>query len=262
MQRGEAQSRLSPTMAGSPTSIRHVRPVRPLLFTARDPEWDMSESHRHKRLCELLYQLLRACLGDEACVGSDQFVYYDASSSRKKCSPDGFVKLGVPAEPIFVWKVWEKGAPELCVEILSPSDTEEKLTLPQKLSRFHTMGVSEVVTFDVDADVGQRIRAWDRIEGDLVERVVEDERTPCRTLGLWFVVAPYVDEERFAVDNLASALRLSRDAQGTDLVLAPDESARLKTRNEKARADQAEQARASTEVENERLRAELARRTP
>ncbi len=83
-----------------------------------------------------------------------------------------------------------------CVEILSPSDTEEKLTLPEKLRRFHTMGVSEVITFDVDADIGTRIRAWDLVQGDLVERVVAGERTPCLTLGLWFVVAPYEDERR------------------------------------------------------------------
>ena len=223
----------------------------------------MSESHRHKRLCELLYQLLRASVDDRSCVGSDQFVYYDASSSRKKCAPDGFVKLDVPAESIYVWKVWEKGAPELCVEILSPSDTEEKLTLPQKLDRFHTIGVSEVVTLDVDAKVGQRIRAWDRIEGDLVERVVEGERTPCRTLGLWFVVAPYEAEGRSPVDRLPAALRLSRDAQGTDLVLSPDEVDRLEVKKHKALAEQAktlaEQAKALAEQEKARAEQEALR---
>ncbi len=233
----------------------------------------MSESLRHKRLCELLYQLLCAAVDDQACVGSDQFVYYDASSPKKKCSPDAFVKLKVPAELFEVWKVWKKGAPELCVEILSPSDTEEKLTLPEKLRRFHTMGVSEVLAFDVDADVGTKIRAWDLVQGDLVERMVEGERTPCLTLGLWFVVAPYEDECR-PVNSLPAALRLSRDAEGKELLLAPDEKARLEAHREKARAEQEKTraARAEVEVEQEktratraeaeieRLRAELARR--
>ncbi len=226
----------------------------------------MSESLRHKRLCELLYQLLCAAVDGKTCVGSDQFVYYDASSPKKKCSPDGFVKLGVPAELFEVWKVWKKGAPELCVEILSPSDTEEKLTLPEKLRRFHTMGVSEVLTFNVDADIGTRIRAWDLVQGDLVERVVAGERTPCLTLGLWFVVAPYEDE-RHPVNSLPAALRLSRDPEGKELLLTADEQARLEAHREKARATRAEaeveqeKTRAArAEAEIERLRAELARR--
>ncbi len=183
--------------------------------------------------------------------------------------PDGFVKLGIFAEATSVWKVWERGAPELCVEILSPSDTEEKLTLPEKLARFHTMGVSEVVTFDVDAKVGQRIRAWERVEGDLVERVVEGERTLCRTLGLWFVVAPYELDSLSMADRLPAALRLSRDARGTELVLSPYDAREERVRIEKARAEQekahAEQEgiRASlAEAEILRLRAELARRIP
>ncbi len=190
----------------------------------------MSESHRHKRLCELLYQILRAALGDEASVGADQFVYFDASSAQRKCSPDSFVKLAVPAESIEVWKTWEKGVPELCVEILSPSDdpgksptgdTKEKLTLPEKLRRFHTMGVKEIITFDVDAPAGSRIRAWDLIHGDLIERAVENERTRCFTLGSgahgeprWFVVAPYEAEGRAAVDRLEAALRLAEEVSG------------------------------------------------
>ncbi|MBL0196751.1 MAG: hypothetical protein IPQ09_21510 [Myxococcales bacterium] len=44
------------------------------------------------------------------------------------------MKLGVPGESITSWKTWQKGAPELCVEILSPSDTEEKLTLRRSSS--------------------------------------------------------------------------------------------------------------------------------
>ena len=64
----------------------------------------MSESHRHGRLCELLYQLLRAAAGDGASVGADQFVYFNAADPRRKCAPDAFVKLGVPAFSIDTWK--------------------------------------------------------------------------------------------------------------------------------------------------------------
>lgn len=98
--------------------------------------------------------------------------------------------LGVPQAPIPSWKTWERGKPNLCVEILSPSDTEAKLPLQEKLARFHAIGVDEVVVFDSDADSGKRIRAWDLLSGDLVERIVENDITPCRALRLWFVSAP------------------------------------------------------------------------
>ena len=35
---------------------------------------------------------------------------------------------------------------------------------------------------------------WDRVEGDLVERLVEGDSTPCLTLGLVWVVRPVEDE--------------------------------------------------------------------
>ncbi|HQY65539.1 MAG: Uma2 family endonuclease [Myxococcales bacterium] len=232
--------------------VTYVRAIRPLHFPDSDPEWEMSESHRHKRLCELLYQVLAAVLpGDHASIGADQFVYFDPLDPRRKCAPDGFVKLGVPGESITSWKTWQKGAPELCVEILSPSDTEEKLTLPQKLERFAAMGVLEVVTFDVDAKIGERIRAWESVRGDLVERVVLNERTYSVVLGKWFVVAPYLAEGRPALQRLDAALRLAEDAEGRTLVPTPDELERARAEEERARAEE-ERARA----EEERARAE------
>lgn len=244
--------------------IRYVRPIEPLHFPSSDPEWEMSESHRHGRLCELLYDLLRRALPDEeACLGTDQFVYFDASNARKKCAPDAFVKLGAKAEPTSVWLTWKRGAPELCVEILSPSDTKEKLALPEKLRRFHAIGVSEVVAFDVDAQPGSRLRAWDMVDGDLVERVIEDERTPCLTLGAYFVVAPHDFPELSAQDRLPAALRLAADPQGTQLFPSTREVARAEheARLAEHEARLAEhQARLAAEAlaKEERVRAEAA----
>ena len=56
---------------------------------------------------------------------------------------------------------------------------------------------------------------WDRIEHDLVERVVTDDKTPCVTLGLTLLVGP--------VDEYPIGLRLARDAEGADLVLTEKE---------------------------------------
>ena len=234
--------------------VKYVRAVRPLHFPVSDPAWHMSESHRHKRLRELLYQLLGVALpGDHVAIGADQFVYFDPRDPGRKCAPDAFVKLGAQAESITSWKTWQKGAPELCVEILSPSDTEEKLTLPEKLARFEAMGVVEVVTFDVDAAVGSRIRAWESVKGDLVERIVENESTYSLVLARWFVVAPYLAEGRPAIQRLDAALRLAMDPAGACLVPTPDERDRARVDDERARADAAE-------FEIVRLRAELAKR--
>jgi Uma2 family endonuclease len=228
-----------------PGGIRYVRPVRPVDFPASDPEWEMGESKKHQLLCDLLKQILAVASGAGSSVGCDQFIYFDASNPKRKCAPDAFVKLDVPDEAFETWKIWEKGTPELCVEVLSPSDAE-KLTLEEKLARFHAMGVAEVVAFDVEAPAGRRIRAWDLVDGDLVERIVESESTPCRTLGLWFVIAPC------AVPVIDAALRLAEDAGGARLVLSPLEG-------ERAEKDAAIARERAALEENARLREELSR---
>lgn len=61
--------------------------------------------------------------------------------------------------------------------------------------------------FDFDAAAGRRLRAWDRIDDQWAERVVEGDTTPCLTLGLHFVIAP--------AEYLPEALRLAHDATAT-----------------------------------------------
>jgi len=206
--------------------LRPARAVRAVDYPSTDPEWDMPEGTRHSRLCEIMYQLLRVVVGPASTVGADQFVYFVAGEPKRKCAPDAFVKLGVPQAEFLSWKTWEDGTPELCVEILSASDTKEKLTLKQKLTRFHAMGTSEVLVYDVDASPGSRLRAWDRIDGELRSRAIDGDVTRCKTLGLWFVIAPCADEGQEA------ALRLSHDPEGHSLIGTSAE----KERAEKERA--------------------------
>jgi len=232
----------------SSLGIRYVREIRPLEFPESDPEWEMGEGQEHQLLCQLFRDSLSAAAGPGASVGCDQFVYFDASDPQRKCAPDGFVKLDVPHQRFDTWKTWEKGTPELCVEILSLSDTRERLPLEEKLRRFHIMGVDEVVAFDADAPIGKRMRAWDLLSGDLIERIVENETTPCRTVGKWLVIRPCSDL------SLDAALRLSEDRAGERLVPSPVEAAIARERSEKDRAV------SELEAENARLRAELARR--
>ncbi len=164
---------------------------------------------------ELLFSHLHT--EDGHSVGCDQFVYFDAGNPQRKCAPDAFVKLGVPDTLFESWKTWEhgRGTPEVCVEILSPSDTKEKLTWEEKMERYLAIGVPEVVAFNADAPPGARLRAWDRLADDLVEREVLSESTPCASLGLhWVIVAGRSSDGV----ELGPALRLARDPHGAALV--------------------------------------------
>jgi hypothetical protein len=165
------------------------------------------ETLLHLKLRTTLYMILAHTLAGRASVGSEQFVYWNAKDPRRCLAPDGFVKLGTPHEWFDSWKTWERGTPELCVEILSASDDWQ-----DKLERYHELGVRELVSFDPE---NAHIRVWDRVEDDLVERVVEGDATACRMLDAFFVVA-----------NVAGArgLRLARDRKGRHLWLTEAEA--------------------------------------
>lgn len=175
----------------------------------------MPVSTRHHALCEALYTLLRRAIGAEHTVATDAFVYFDASNPSRALAPDAFVKFGIPQHHFESWKVWEKGTPELAFEVLSPSDSPERWTFEEKLRRYRALGVRELVVFHADGKPGSRLRVWDRIDGDLVERVVEGETTPCVSLDLTLVVAPVEDLE---------GLRLVRDPEGRDRILTDNEA--------------------------------------
>ncbi len=177
----------------------------------------MPVSTRHHRLCDLLYALLRTAVGPEHLVATDVFLYFDAANPKRALAPDGLVKLNVPQHHFESWKTWEGGTPELAFEVLSPSDSPEKLTFEQKFQRYRALGVRELVVFHADGKPGRRLRVWDRIDQDLVERVVEDERTPCLTLDLTLVVARLEDLD---------GLRLAYDPEGRNLVLTEAEARR------------------------------------
>jgi Uma2 family endonuclease len=197
--------------------IRHVRPPRPLAFAAFE---EMPETKRHLLLRTALLESLEEAFASKAWLGSDQFVYWDAGDDDRKLAPDVLVRLGGPDEDFDVWKTWERGAPHLCVEIVSRSDRRE-LPWAEKLARYRQAGVEELVRFDDLAPEGQRFRVWDRVEGDLVERALEPgERPRCRTLKLWWLegtLGPRI------------APRLARDAGGEELLLTPRERARAAT---------------------------------
>jgi Uma2 family endonuclease len=230
---------------------RYLRAPEPVYFPASE-EVPETKENLERRLA--LYQSLKLDheIAASATVGSDQFVYWDPTTAKKRLAPDVFVRLGPRDRPFRVWKVWEGGAPDLGVEIVSASDDGEP-DWDEKLARYRAAGVREVVRFD--AEEGETpLRVWDTISGDLVERAQDDpDLRRCEVLGLWWVIVEH--------EELGPMLRLARDPEGHDLLPTPDERAakaiegEAKAREESARA---REESAKAREESERLRAEMA----
>jgi hypothetical protein len=96
-----------------------VREPRRLHFPVEET---VPESKEHLELRTALYLILKMAFAERAAIGSDQFVYWDPTDPSACLAPDAFVRLGAPDELFDSWKVWERGAPEVAVEIVSASD--------------------------------------------------------------------------------------------------------------------------------------------
>ena len=222
--------------------FEYERPPRPIFF----PEEELvPETKRHLALRTLLFAVLERAFGDRAAIGSDQFVYFHAADPRRCVAPDVFVRLDAENDLFPTWKVWERGAPDVAIEI--GSDHERPWA--DKLVDYQQLGVRELVRFDPEAPAGVRLRVWDRVHEDLVPRLVAGERAASRVLGGTWCVAPG--------DNVDVALRLE-DASGALLpTTAEAEKAERQAKEaERARADaerqEKEAERAAKEAERAR----------
>jgi Uma2 family endonuclease len=130
-------------------------------------------------------------------------------------APDLFVCLRLADFVFDSWKTWEHGAPDLAVEIVSATDAGWG-EWDRKLDRYQEAGIQEIVRFAPASPERRRLRVWDCVEGDIVERSTEGDRTPCATLGLHWVVK---DDAK-----LGAMLRLARDEAGLDLLPTLEEA--------------------------------------
>lgn len=202
---------------------------------------DVPETKRHLELRTLLYLILKLRFAAVAAIGCEQFVYWDPTDATACLAPDAFVRFGGPDEPFGSWKVWERGAPHVAVEIISDSDGP---AWQRKLESYRRLGVSELVWFNPDVPE-QPLRVWDFVGDDLLERKLFEPWAQSRHLGgYWLPVE---------VPGQGLTLRLSHDEHGEHLFLTPEETERAQKESETRRADLAER-------ENLELRALLARR--
>jgi Uma2 family endonuclease len=203
-----------PRRTASSDGRRYVRSPVALFFPSGE---EMPETRRHLELRTALFQIIRAAFGDRAVVGSEQFVFWDPTDPAKRCAPDIMVRVGEADAPFDSWKVWERGAPHLAVEVISAGDSGDR-PWEAKLERYRQLGVRELVRFDPD-DIEAPLKIWDGIDGDLVERdgAAEGSRR-CDTLACFWCVRPH--------PVLGQSLRLARDIAGHDLYPTPEERIR------------------------------------
>jgi Uma2 family endonuclease len=223
---------------------RYLRAPEPVYFP--DSE-EVPETNENLERRIALYLSLKLELAASATIGSDQFVYWDPTTAKKRLAPDVFVRLGAPHRPFRSWKVWARGAPELGVEIISTSDEGEP-DWDEKLARYRAAGVGEVVRFD--ADDGERpVRVWDMISGDMVERSQDDpDLRRCEALGLWWVVVKH--------EEIGLMVRLARDREGRDLLPTSDEqAAKAREESTKAREGEAKAREESTKARESEAKA-------
>jgi Uma2 family endonuclease len=224
---------------------RYLRPPAPLVFPESE---EMPESRRHLELRTLLFQILQLAFGDRAVIGSEQFVYWDPTNPGRRCAPDVMARLGEPDAPFASWKVWQRGAPHLAIEVMSPGDLDYG-PWQDKLERYRQVGVRELVGFDPENEA-LPLRIWDGHDGDLVERDTSDPLFHrCDTFDAYWCIRQD--------PSLGRTLRLARDPEGLYLFPTPAEKERQRADEERQRADE-ERQRAEARIRE--LEAELARR--
>ncbi len=226
---------------------RYLEARAPIFF----PEFaQVPETQLHMNLRMLLYSLLREAFGDTATVCSDQFVYFDAEDPSQCLAPDAFVRQVPQTELIRTWKVWERGAPEVAVEIVSDSDAGEP-SWESKLARYRRVGVSELVRFDPN-DAQRPLRIWDRVGGALVERELSEPCAPSLMLPLEWAVA--------ATDELPRALRIKRDGEWVQTDRESRDTERREKEAQRAAKEAERAAKEAAEARVAELEAELRRR--
>ena len=129
------------------------RPAPPVHYPDSDDE-PMGESFLHIDTSFDAFGVLRAHHADrpDACVGCNNFVYYEEGDPSAVVIPDVLVAYGVPKRSgRRVWKVWEEGkAPDFILEVTSKST--RKIDDQDKKELYERLGVTEYWQFDPTGD--------------------------------------------------------------------------------------------------------------
>ena len=129
------------------------RPSPPVHYPDSDDE-PMGESFLHIETSLDAFVVLRAHHADrsDACVGCNNFVYYEEGNPKAVVIPDVLVAYGVPKHSgRLVWKVWEEGkAPDFILEVTSKST--RRIDERDKKELYERLEVTEYWQFDPTGD--------------------------------------------------------------------------------------------------------------
>jgi putative restriction endonuclease len=236
---------VSSKSASSAPQRRYLRTPIAVYFPEAET---VPETGVHFRVRTALWSMIRLAFGDRMTVGSDQFLYWDPTDPRQCLAPDVLVWVGAPDRPFSSWKVWERGAPHLAIEVISSTDQRDR-HWEKKLAAYQRSGVLELVRFHPE-DAQTPLRLWDRVEGDLVERrVSRSELERSDLLGSFWLVEPSTE--------LGLMLRLCRDSAGRERLLTDEEAHRAEAEAHRAEAE----AHRAAEARIRELEAQLALRS-
>lgn len=214
----------STALAASAQRARYLEPSKPVIF----PESaEVPETQLHLDLRTLLYLLLSDYLGESHTVGSEQFVYWDASDPQRCLAPDVYVKSVPRGAPVGTWKVWERGTLDVAVEIVSESDSTPA-DWREKFARYRALGVRELVRLDLLTG-GPRLRVWNRVDEALRERELNDDTVASLVLPLTWTVAP--------VEGTSAALRIAYPTEPLTLVPTAHEARKVEAEARRVEAE-------------------------
>ena len=130
------------------------RPAAPVYYPESDGK-PMGETFLHVDAAidvRAILVALHAERSEDACVGCNNFVYYEEGNPRKVVTPDVFVAYGVPQDTDRrVFKTWEEGVtPDWVLEVTSKSTWREDEGAKRRL--YERLGVTEYWQFDPTGD--------------------------------------------------------------------------------------------------------------
>ncbi len=184
-------------------------------------------------------------------VAGNNLIYYQQGDPKLRVSPDTYVVKGVENRRRRVFRLWEeKKAPCVAIEVSSKGTRREDLVTKFRLYR-DVLRVKEYYIFDPLREyLPGRMKAWELVRGDYVERQIEGDRILSRELGLFLVDAEML---RLVDPRTGVALRTHDEAEARRRGEAEGRRREAEGRRREA------EGRMRAEAERDALRAEVER---
>jgi Uma2 family endonuclease len=134
----------------------------PDLFDSEEQDEPLAGQDHVDTIDSLSYPLRGRLSGPECFVAAELRVHRDPANLRDYKEPDVLVALRVPDRVRPRYDLWQEGkAPDLAIEVLSPSSVENK-DLTEKRDWYRREGVLEYVVLDPSGDFAPepRLQSW------------------------------------------------------------------------------------------------------